>query len=242
MRPYVLVRPGASLLLSLLIFLAALSVAAQEKARVYGRVLLTTTSHTMAPQGGAAVELQALAGGKSKSRTFSDSRGFYAFYNVVPGTYRIRVLLGGDVGNGSVVKVPPEGVKVPDLSINWSDPCRTYYGLGFSSDYVRTKINCPWRGDSIEWLGLARKAGWRTGTAPAVGAIAVFRVGSKGHLGWVESVAPDRRTFTVSQWDEPGPQRSGQSACPLSVHFGVRTQSTWRFGDSRILGFIYPSQ
>lgn len=220
---------------------------------VHGRVLFYTRGETL-PLAGGTIRLLALQvrngfalASTPPLGTFSDSRGFYSFFDVPSGVFFLEVSRKGvsgsrEVGGGSTVRVDPGGIGVPDLAISWTDPCRMYYGRGFAPDYIRTKINVPWRASSKDWLEWAQRAGWRKGTAPAAGATAVFRATTDlpyGHLAWVDSVSADQREFIVSQWNEPG-HAGPRRTCSMSANFGRLTHTRLKSGDPALLGFIYP--
>jgi surface antigen len=120
------------------------------------------------------------------------------------------------------------------------DPCSQYYGQGYCTDYVRQRMNVPWRGNAITWFDQAASHGWRTGPEPRVGAIAVFAVSSVGHVAWVDWVSPDGRSFVVSQWNYGRGLRPGSPPeCVVTTAFGTTTTTTWNAHDHRIRGFIY---
>jgi hypothetical protein len=217
---------------------------------VHGRILFFAPKEEALPLAGGTVELFALdvtkgfaQTGKRPVQSYTDSRGFYSFFDVPSGVFLLQVSRSKEVGGGSIIRVDPGGIAVPDLAMSWTDPCRTYYGRGYAPDYIRAKINVPWRANSVDWLAFAQKGGWRTGTAPVAATIAVFRAAKDlpyGHVAWVDSVSTDQREFVVSQWNEPGPE--GPSKCSLTANFGKLTHRRWKAGDSRLLGFVYPGK
>ncbi len=220
---------------------------------LYGRVFVTKSTRDVSPLANARLQLFvlattakdfALASPRPQIEGHTDSRGFYSFYNLRPAVYRLQLIGSLGVGGGAIVQVTSIDTGVPAMVIDWNDPCRELYGTGYAVDYIRTKINVPWRANAGDWLDVAAKAGWRTSTSPVTsdraGAIAVFpatRAVPFGHVAWVESVDTARRTFVVSQWNEPGPVEPGQS-CWKTSNFGRFTTKEWRFGDPAISGFI----
>jgi hypothetical protein len=223
------------------------------KPSLYGRVLILTGEKGTAPMTDARLQLFALAPGLRGFALVStapliegrtDSRGFYSFYNLAPATYKLQVVGKQGIGGGTIVRVSFVGTSVPTMTIDWKDPCRNLYGTGYAVDYIRTKVNVPWRANAGDWLEIAAKSGWRTnrtGSPDRAPAIAVFPVTHAvpfGHVAWVDSVDTAHRTFVVSQWNEPGPVESGQQ-CWKTANFGKLTSKEWRFGDPAISGLIY---
>lgn len=79
--------------------------------------------------------------------------------------------------------------------------------------YVRTRVGIviPWSGDAGTWVDKALKhqtSGWRVGEDPVAGAIAVFDVGSYGHVAYIEDVQRDG-SFTVSHCNWGGAKKVG---------------------------------
>lgn len=220
---------------------------------LYGQVFVVRSTRETPPLAGARLQLFpletsargfALAGPRPVFEGHTDARGFYSFYNLRLGVYRLQVVGSRGIGGGVIVRVETAGAAVPAVIIDWNDPCRELYGTGYAVDYIRTKINVPWRANAGDWLDTAARSDWRTSGKPATperaGMIAVFpatRTVPYGHVAWVESVDPVRRTFVVSQWNEPGPVAPGQS-CWKTSNFGRLTTREWRFGDPQISGFI----
>jgi surface antigen len=98
------------------------------------------------------------------------------------------------------------------------------YPYGYCTYYVATRRSVPssW-GNAGQWLASAQRAGYSTGSMPAVGAIMVTRESWWGHVAYVESVSGS--TFTVSEMNVKG--------------WGVVDYRTIPIGDSVIKGFIY---
>ena len=117
-----------------------------------------------------------------------------------------------------------------------SDPCEKYYRKGYCTDYIRTKIRIPWRGDAISWLRKARGYGYRTGPEPRVGSIAVFNYAYPyGHVAWVEEVSKDKKSFKVTHWN----WGRKIDSCYRTVNFGKKTYRWFQTDDPHLLGFIY---
>jgi len=124
-----------------------------------------------------------------------------------------------------------------DFTVTTSDPCAQYYGKGYCTDYIRTKVNIPWRGDPITWIEQARKHSYKTGNEPKVSSIAVFSYAMPfGHVAWVESILPDG-SFTVSHWNWG---KMINRECGVTEMFGKTTTKIFNKNDSQLRGFIYP--
>jgi surface antigen len=102
-----------------------------------------------------------------------------------------------------------------------ADPCAAYYGKGYCTDYVNSKIGNRQRGNAENWRGglprnLVRK-----------GDVAIFR--RVGHVAYVEDVVsrdkngnPSR--IRVSEWNWAAGTKSGTPAsCRVTRNFGVQT-------------------
>lgn len=121
-------------------------------------------------------------------------------------------------------------------AVSSADPCKKYYGKGYCTDYIRTKVRVPWRGNAISWLKKARAYGYRTGEKPKVRSIAVFSYAYPyGHVAWVEEVSKDGRSFKVSHWNW------GRKIdnCYRTVNFRKKTYKWFQTNDPHLLGFIY---
>jgi hypothetical protein len=65
-----------------------------------------------------------------------------------------------------------------------------------------------------------------------------------GHAGIVESVASDKRSFVMSQWNYPVGQVGWiDKDCVVTTAFCKLTRSEWQVNNTQVVrGFIYPSQ
>lgn len=98
------------------------------------------------------------------------------------------------------------------------------YPYGYCTYYVAIRRSVPSSmGNAGQWLGSAQRAGYATGSSPAVGAIMVSRESWWGHVAYVESVSGD--SFTVAEMNYAG--------------WGVISRRTVSAGSSFIKGFIY---
>jgi surface antigen len=77
------------------------------------------------------------------------------------------------------------------------------YPYGYCTYYVASRRYVPaqW-GDAKNWLNSASRAGYSTGSAPAVGAIVVTKESWWGHVAFVESVDGD--SITISEMNAKG--------------------------------------
>lgn len=92
--------------------------------------------------------------------------------------------------------------------------------------WAASKRKIVFRGHAKDWLVNGRKAGYKTGHAPVVGSTVVTAEHPVyGHVAHVESVDVASRTFVISEMNYAG--------------LGVVTRRTLRFGDRRIVGFLY---
>src|SRR5215831_5569867 len=133
-----------------------------------------------------------------------------------------------------------------------SDPCRSFYGHGYCTDYIRKwfsdrRVTISWRGDAIDWIDAAKRAvgsGWSIGKEPREGAIVVFNLSDAGQVALVKSVSSDRHTFVVTQMNykkgETKPRADTPKNCYVTNFFGVVTEDMWSASDTLIKGFIYP--
>lgn len=118
------------------------------------------------------------------------------------------------VGGGSLSSFFPSTSEV----IAAPNPCQKYLGKGYCTDYIRTRYSIPWRGDASTWISGAKKAGWKTGTKPEKGAIAVW---SSNHVAIVEDVFRD--SYTISEWNWGA---STDEKCSVTKNFGKKTTRT----------------
>lgn len=98
------------------------------------------------------------------------------------------------------------------------------YPYGYCTYYVASKRHVPssW-GDAKAWLNSAQRAGYATGSQPAVGAIIVTRESWWGHVAYVERV--DGNSVTISEMNARG--------------WGVTSSRTISTNDGIVRGFIY---
>lgn len=144
---------------------------------------------------------------------------------------------------GDKLKIPPDGwepsasqiaaAKKTTSSSNKSKTTSVNYSVGSKSNgypygwctyYVAVRRSVPvsW-GNAGQWLNSAKRAGYATGSAPAVGSIMVTRESWWGHVAFVESVSGN--SFTVAEMNYAG--------------WGVVSRRTMSSGDGVIKGFIY---
>lgn len=97
------------------------------------------------------------------------------------------------------------------------------YPYGQCTWYVAQKRYIPWAGHAYTWLAKARQYGFKTGSAPQVGAIIVTRESWYGHVGYVEAVQGNWVTF--SEMNHLG--------------WGIKDVRTLHINDYRIRGYIY---
>ena len=69
--------------------------------------------------------------------------------------------------------------------------------------YKETGFQAIWWGNANMWPAAARRNGFKVGTTPRAGSIAVMYVGVYGHVAWVESVSGG--TMVISQYNWPTP-------------------------------------
>jgi surface antigen len=102
-----------------------------------------------------------------------------------------------------------------------ADPCVAFYGRGYCTDYVNSKISNKQRGNAENWRGgLPRKLVRR-------GDVAIFR--GVGHVAYVEDVVsrdkkgnPSR--IRISEWNWAAGTKPGTPAsCRVTRNFGVQT-------------------
>jgi surface antigen/LysM repeat protein len=76
------------------------------------------------------------------------------------------------------------------------------FPYGYCTWYVSQKRYVPWGGNAGAWLYNAKSAGYRTGKAPAVGAIIITSESWWGHVGIVEGVSGG--TVTIAEMNYKG--------------------------------------
>lgn len=101
-----------------------------------------------------------------------------------------------------------------------ADPCANYYGRGYCTDYIQERIGRKPSGDAGTWSGNTPIASIRAGD------IAIFAVGTSGHVAYVEEVITDKSTgrpvqirISEKNW---GAVLSGQEnqRCIITSNFG----------------------
>lgn len=139
----------------------------------------------------------------------------------------------GTIQVGEKLIIPDGQMPVPVSSGTTYVAQQSYTGAGTGSSrnfpygqctwYVSQKRYVPWNGHAKAWLANARAYGYKTGTAPQVGAIIVTRESWYGHVGYVEAVRGDWVTF--SEMNHLG--------------WGIKSVRTIHINDSVIRGYIY---
>jgi len=99
------------------------------------------------------------------------------------------------------------------------------YPYGWCTYYVATRRFVPsnW-GNARTWVSSARRAGYATGSTPAVGAIVQTSESWLGHVAYVESVNDDG-TFTISEMN--------------AIGWGKTSSRKMSSSSGKIVGFIY---
>lgn len=117
------------------------------------------------------------------------------------------------------------------------ESCERKFGPGQCTDYIRLE-KLPGRTPTGEH-GFARC--WPVDDKIVrPGSVAVLNVSGFGHVAWVESVTGDG--FVVSQWNY-GPLASSDAferCCAKTTMYHVRTTTSWKISDPRIIGFYHP--
>ena len=117
------------------------------------------------------------------------------------------------------------------------------FATGQCTWYVATRRLVTWRtpggllgGNAGQWLQLAAAAGYQVGSAPELGAIAVYGDRGPGHVAFVVGVGTDGSyTVAESNWALPGP------TAPYVDLRGVAAGSTGSPSES-LEGFVYGPQ
>lgn len=93
--------------------------------------------------------------------------------------------LPGSDGTGAVAPAAPASTALAPFGT-----FRNSYAFGNCTWYVASRRRVPgdW-GNAITWLGAARRAGWATGSSPALGAIAWSNQGRLGHVAVVTGIS-----------------------------------------------------
>ncbi len=88
----------------------------------------------------------------------------------------------------------------------------TWWAENQAASYNFHYINTfgPNNGNAKFWAGNAAANGWRIGSTPRIGSIAVFQpgvagAGSVGHVAWVEDFYPSTNTMLISEMNWKGP-------------------------------------
>lgn len=114
------------------------------------------------------------------------------------------------------------------------------FATGQCTWYVATRRLVTWHtpqgllgGNAGQWLALAAGAGYAVGSAPELGAIAVYTDAGPGHVAFVVGVGSGGAyTVAESNWALPGP------SAPYVDLRGVAAGSTGSRSE-RLAGFIY---
>ncbi len=157
--------------------------------------------------------------------------------NAQAGTYTISVKNStGKISNAlNIILVSPS------LQPSATADCSQYLGKGYCTDYIRTKVNIPWKGDAITWLERAKENKFETGRIPSKSSIGVFSYAMPfGHVAYVEEVSSDQKKFTVSHWNFSGNWIN--KTCGVTDNFGKTTISQINTDNTNLLGFIYISK
>lgn len=110
---------------------------------------------------------------------FPGSYHFFTAYRTKDGQWNTSIPALPGVANTVNIIVaqattPAQPLIAMQPQVTYGDPCLQYYGTGYCTDYIRTKVNIPWHGeDAIAWFEQA-KGYYKTGKDPRRGAIAVF--------------------------------------------------------------------
>jgi surface antigen len=121
-----------------------------------------------------------------------------------------------------------------------ADPCQPYYGQGYCTDYVHSRVSVPWHGDAHTWGNQARANGWTVDSTPTPGAVAVYpNVPPVGHVAFVEQVQGN--SYVVSEMNWAKGNRAGTPAqCAVTPNFGVRTQAQLTLQQRGGVEFLHP--
>lgn len=122
-----------------------------------------------------------------------------------------------DGGTGQAVP-PLEVMAAEAVSVGDADTgARGGYTGGQCTYYVASRRNIPggW-GNARNWKSAAERSGYKTGSTPAVGAVAWTARGWAGHVALVEAVSADGGEVTVSEMNYRGPWRVTSRTVPAS--------------------------
>jgi surface antigen len=108
-----------------------------------------------------------------------------------------------------------------------SDPCAKYYGKGYCTDYVQQRLGRRPSGDAGTWPGNTPVAQIRAGD------VAIFTLGSAGHVAVVDQVFVDKKTGNAASvrlsemnWGKVKSDAESQR-CVVTQNFGkLRTDRT----------------
>lgn len=122
-----------------------------------------------------------------------------------------------------------------------TDPCASYYGRGYCTDYVNQRTGVRTRGDASTWPANIRRVDIR------VGDVAIFR--RQNHVAYIEEIteranrAPYARgfplRFRISEWNYGARDPSTPRECYVTVNFG---RSTTREGAFDSAEFMRPGR
>lgn len=137
---------------------------------------------------------------------------------------------------GQQLKLPPQDLspaqlanlqqkKVAGATVRRAPGSRNNaYPYGWCTYWVATRRYVPPRwGNARNWLNSARRAGYQTGSTPAVGAIVVLNESWLGHVAYVEAVSGGR--ITISEMNYTG--------------WGIASRRTIPARGGLIMGYIY---
>lgn len=117
------------------------------------------------------------------------------------------------------VKLPggPSGQLLPPGTMAAPYTYANSYARGQCTWYVagRRPVPSGW-GNAANWYYAAQRAGWSTGTTPAVAAIAWTPRGYYGHVALVEGVDTSTGRVLISEMNYYGPYRTDQRWAPIS--------------------------
>lgn len=115
------------------------------------------------------------------------------------------------------MKTPIIGTVLLAVVTAWAaDPCQQYYGNGYCTDYVNSKLRTRVRGDAETWPANTPVAEVRPGD------VAIFR--REGHVAWVERVVVDRgRAIAIDVSEQNFGSGWVNRECRVTTNFGKTT-------------------
>lgn len=119
-------------------------------------------------------------------------------------------------------KVAPQPKPQPAAPKPDANPCSKYLGRGYCTDYIQQRLGRKPSGDAGTWPGNTSVASIRQGD------VAIFNVGSYGHVAYVEQVIADKSGkpthIRVSEmnWAPVLPGAENQK-CAITSNFGKVT-------------------